>query len=120
MFNEFFNKGRNSKKAGEIIYKNEKPKDSETIKMRVRIEGLVQGVGFRYTTKHVADQIGISGIVKNENDGSVYVEALGSSDLIDQFIEELAKGPSPSAHVDKVTVEFDDSIPDYKGFGQRH
>lgn len=45
-----------------------------TIKMNA--SGRVQGVGFRYMTKMVADQIGIGGIVCNQNDGSVYIEAM--------------------------------------------
>lgn len=120
IFKDFFNSGRENKKPSEIEYRNDKPENVETIKIKAQVYGVVQGVGFRYTTKHLADQLGVSGIVRNESDGSVYVEALASDNQIEQFIEELAKGPSPSAVVDKVVIEYDDSITDYEGFGERH
>lgn len=120
IFKDFFNSGRENKKPSEIEYRNDKPENTETIKIKAQVYGVVQGVGFRYTTKHLADQLGVNGIVRNENDGSVYVEALASDNQIEQFIEELAKGPSPSAVVDKVVIEYDDSITDYEGFGERH
>lgn len=120
IFKDFFNSGRENKKPSEIEYRNDKPENTETIKIKAQVYGVVQGVGFRYTTKHLADQLGVNGIVRNENDGSVYVEALASENQIEQFIEELAKGPSPSAVVDKVVIEYDDSITDYEGFGERH
>lgn len=120
IFKDFFKSGRENKNPSEIEYRNDKPENTETIKIKAQVYGVVQGVGFRYTTKHLADQLGINGIVRNENDGSVYVEALASDNQIEQFIEELAKGPSPSAVVDKVVIEYDDSITDYEGFGERH
>ena len=92
----------------------------EVIKFKANIYGQVQGVGFRYTTVHLAKKINVNGIVKNENDGSVYVEAVGEKDTINLFIEELAKGPSPSASVDKIEITYDSSIQDYKGFSERH
>src|SRR5690625_2926493 len=120
IFKDFFNSRPDDKKPSEIKYQNEKPENKEPIKIKAQVYGVVQGVGFRYTTKHLADQLQVSGIVRNENDGSVYVEALGSESQIDNFINELAKGPSPSATVDKVRVEYDNSITNYNGFGIRH
>lgn len=38
-------------------------------KLRMNVQGRVQGVGFRYMTKMVADQLGVTGSVKNEDDG---------------------------------------------------
>ena len=38
-------------------------------KIRIQVQGRVQGVGFRYTTKLLADRMGIQGSVKNESDG---------------------------------------------------
>ncbi len=43
----------------------------------LEVHGIVQGVGFRYMTKILADQIGVTGKVLNKNDGSVYIEAQG-------------------------------------------
>lgn len=120
IFNSFFNKDRDNRTTGEIIYKNEKPENTDQIKFKANIYGHVQGVGFRYTTTHLAKQMGVDGFVRNEDDGSVYVEASGEEDIIKHFIEELAKGPSPSAEVDKIEIIYDSSIKDYNGFGESH
>lgn len=120
IFNQFFNKDKNERILGKIIYTNEQPENDQVIKFKANIYGQVQGVGFRYTTVHLAKKINVNGIVKNENDGSVYVEAVGEKDIINLFIEELAKGPSPSASVDKIEITYDSSIQDYKGFSERH
>ena len=120
IFRDFFNSRQEDKEPSEITYQNEKLENKDPIKIKAQVYGVVQGVGFRYTTKHLADQLKVSGIVRNESDGSVDIEALRSAPQIKQFIEELAKGPSPSASVDQVVVEYDDSIPDYEGFGERH
>lgn len=42
---------------------------------KIIVFGTVQGVGFRYTTKAIADNMGIKGIVRNQSDGTVYIEA---------------------------------------------
>lgn len=74
-------------------------------KVSIRVAGLVQGVGFRFSTKLVADQIGVYGIVRNDSDGSVYIEANGAPEKIDLFIEKIRNSPSPSGHVDSIIVE---------------
>lgn len=122
IFRDFFNLDNDKRKLGQIEYKNVKPAPAagDYLKLKANIYGRVQGVGFRFTTKHLADQLGVSGIVRNESDGSVYAEAVGSTEQLEEFIAGLAKGPSPNAIVDKVIIEYDDSIPDYKGFGERY
>ncbi|MHA4894254.1 acylphosphatase [Pedobacter sp. PWIIR3] len=63
------------------------------IHLDIRITGNVQGVTFRETTKYVADQSGIRGLVRNEMDGSVYIEAEGEQWELDSFIEWCNDGP---------------------------
>src|SRR5699024_12550437 len=99
IFRDFFNSRQEDKEPSEIKYQNEKPKNKDPIKIKAKVYGEVQGVGFRYTTKHLADQLKVSGVVRNEQDGSVYVEAVGSEQQMNQFVEELAKGASQSASV---------------------
>lgn len=120
IFDSFFNKDKENREPSEIEYKNEKPENGDVIKIKAQIFGQVQGVGFRYTTTELAKQLGVNGIVRNENDGSVYIEALGDNEQIDEFITELAKGPTPSANVKQVVIEYDSSITNYNGFGERH
>lgn len=46
------------------------------------VYGRVQGVGFRYTTQHEAQRLGLTGYAKNMDDGSVEVVACGESDRV--------------------------------------
>lgn len=57
------------------------------------VNGRVQGVGFRYFVKQTAQKYGITGSVKNERDGSVYISADGESENLDLFVEACRKGP---------------------------
>lgn len=77
----------------------------------IAVYGTVQGVGFRWATRARARLLGVSGFVRNEIDGSVYIEAEGAAAGIDQFIAWCRKGP-PGAIVDRAEV----SEGDVKGF----
>ena len=59
----------------------------------IRINGRVQGVGFRYSARNMANAFGIKGFVKNEYDGSVYIEAEGEEENLRRFIRWCRKGP---------------------------
>lgn len=115
-FDQFFKNKPNDKKAP-IHYQNEQPPKMDPVKIKAYIFGQVQGVGFRYTTEMLAEKVDVNGIVENEADGSVYVEAVGSQENIEKFLEGLAVGPSPSAYVERVEVTYDDGIKDYTSFG---
>lgn len=58
--------------------------------------GRVQGVGFRFFTLQEAKQIGVTGYVRNREDGSVAVVAQGSEAQIQQLRLWLSKGPRTS------------------------
>ena len=62
----------------------------------IRISGKVQGVFFRASAKDKADELNLSGFVRNEPDGSVYIEAEGEQEKLDQFIAWCRKGPRMS------------------------
>ena len=72
--------------------------------VKMRIEGIVQGVGFRYYTYKVAKRYGVKGYVRNMPDGSVEVVAEGEESAMEKFLQEVARGPS-SAVVTNVIVE---------------
>jgi acylphosphatase len=58
------------------------------------ISGRVQGVGFRYFARQKAQELQISGWVKNTPDGKIEIEAEGDSHNLDAFIEWMRIGPS--------------------------
>lgn len=67
-----------------------------------RVSGRVQGVGFRWWTARTAKQLGVTGRVRNEADGSVIVQAWGEEDRLAELGRILSAGP-PGARVDGVT-----------------
>jgi acylphosphatase len=71
--------------------------------INIKITGKVQGVSFRAVTKMVADQMGVRGMIRNEKDGSVYVEAEGDDVLLEVFLEWCHDG-TDRAVVEKVEV----------------
>lgn len=63
-----------------------------------RVTGTVQGVGFRWWTRNLADRNDLRGTVRNASDGSVEIEVLGDAPVLDNFETQLRVGP-PSARV---------------------
>lgn len=59
------------------------------IRKRIVFHGRVQGVGFRYTAKHMARSLGLTGWVMNEYDGTVVMEVQGREPMIFKLMEGL-------------------------------
>jgi len=84
------------------------------IHLNIKIKGLVQGVFFRSATKEKAQELNINGFVRNESDGSVYIEAEGEKQQIDIFLNWCNSGPS-SVKVE--TIDFSESdLKNYDSF----
>lgn len=66
---------------------------SAKIARSYRVRGQVQGVGFRYFVEHSATAIGVSGWVRNDDDGSVEVYAVGTRAQLAELAGLLWKGP---------------------------
>ncbi len=62
------------------------------IRKHLVFHGRVQGVGFRYTAKHLADSLGLTGWVRNEYDGTVQMEVQGREAMIYKLMEGLNRG----------------------------
>jgi acylphosphatase len=58
-----------------------------------RVHGRVQGVGFRYFVEHSATALGLAGWVRNSDDGSVEVYALGTANQLSDLAGLLWQGP---------------------------
>ncbi len=72
--------------------------------LAIRVEGGVQGVGFRWAARTQASVAGVSGFVRNEDDGSVYMEVEGSDSDLEHFVAWCRRGP-PSGWVDAIHIE---------------
>lgn len=71
---------------------------------RYRVQGLVQGVGFRWFVREAARALNLHGWVRNEPGGDVLVEVGGSVAAVDRLVERLAEGP-PLSQVVAVQAE---------------
>jgi len=58
-----------------------------------RVRGRVQGVGFRYFVDQAARALGVRGWVRNDDDGSVEVYAVGTPGQLSELSGHLRKGP---------------------------
>ena len=69
-------------------------------------EGHVQGVGFRYFVKEKAEDLSLTGWVRNRYDGSVELLTEGEQDRLQLLLEALYVGPSRSV-VTNIKLEWD-------------
>lgn len=81
--------------------------DEKVLHKKITLSGRVQGVAFRKYAYQAAKKFKISGFVKNLDNGSVYLEAEGQKDQIEQLIKWCHQG-SPFSKVEKVEVKDGD------------
>ncbi len=86
-----------------------------TVAAHIIVKGLVQGVGFRYFVARQAARFGLSGFVKNLNNGDVEIVAEGERGSVELLIKEVKVGPR-SAHVSDCFIEWTESADVHKGF----
>jgi hydrogenase maturation protein HypF len=75
--------------------------EQTTIRQRLRVTGVVQGVGFRPTVYQLATSLDLGGFVGNDSAG-VFIELEGRLTAIDEFVLRLQDDPPPLAHIDSV------------------
>jgi hydrogenase maturation protein HypF len=69
----------------------------------VRVEGLVQGVGFRFFVQALASRLGLAGLAGNDVD-SVFAEVEGSAPAIRAFLAAVERDAPPLARIDRIVV----------------
>lgn len=75
------------------------------MKAEVTVQGVVQGVGYRFFVLNQARLYDVKGYVKNMPDGTVQVVAEGDKGIVKDFVERLRIGPL-SAHVTGIDVKW--------------
>jgi len=73
------------------------------VRTAVRVEGIVQGVGFRPFVYTLATGLGLTGFVGNDADG-VFVEVEGQQDAVRTFLLALERDAPPLARIDRVVA----------------
>jgi hydrogenase maturation protein HypF len=76
---------------------------SQRIRTAVRVEGIVQGVGFRPFVYSLATRLGLGGLVGNDSDG-VFAEVEGPPAAVATFLESLAAEAPPLARIERITT----------------
>jgi hydrogenase maturation protein HypF len=76
---------------------------SDQVRQRITVTGVVQGVGFRPFVHRIATELGLAGFVGNDS-GAVFVEVQGSVARIDEFGRRLRTKAPPLARINAVSV----------------
>ncbi|TDT46044.1 acylphosphatase [Fonticella tunisiensis] len=85
------------------------------VRYHIIVHGRVQGVGFRYHVQLHAGYNGITGWVRNNEDGTVEVDAEGEEKNMDKFIAAVKKG-NHFSKIDFVDIEKIDRLEGYRNF----
>lgn len=83
----------------------------------VYYSGRVQGVGFRYTTRRIAEGFAVCGFVKNLADGRVQTVVEGEPAEIDRFLEAVAK--AMAGYVRDTQTQAGDATGEFADFDVR-
>lgn len=87
----------------------------ENIRVRLFIQGRVQGVWFRDSTRQEALRLGVTGWVRNAPDGRVEVLAEGPAEKVRMLIDWCHQGP-PLARVDRVQELLEEWNGEFESF----
>lgn len=77
------------------------PVELEQIAERIRVRGIVQGVGFRPTVWRIANELDVRGTVMNDNEG-VLINAWGSAELLDTLVARIRSEAPPLARIEAI------------------
>ncbi len=92
--------------------------EQQVQRLHAIVEGMVQGVGFRYFVVDNARLLGLTGWVRNRWDGSVEVLAEGDRARLEVLLDALHQGPR-SARVSQVRVEWQTARQEFSSFNIR-
>jgi acylphosphatase len=92
--------------------------ENDTCQIHIVVEGRVQGVGFRYFVLERAQELGLTGWVRNTYEGHVEVLAEGKKPVLDKFLELCRRGPR-AAYVTGIDFEWGTSTGELSAFSVR-
>jgi acylphosphatase len=89
------------------------------ISARIRVEGRVQGVGYRAFTVDTARSMGLGGWVRNRPDGSVEALLEGEEQQVEHAINACRTGP-PRACVEHISIVINKNEEGFRSFDIRY
>lgn len=84
-------------------------------RLRILVDGRVQGVGYRHGVLLEATRLGLSGWVRNLSDGRVEAEVDGDRAVLEQLLEWCRRGPA-LARVTAVAEAWGEATGEYSSF----
>ncbi|MFN0158245.1 MAG: acylphosphatase [Bacteroidota bacterium] len=84
-------------------------------RVHIVVEGVVQGVGFRWFVARHAESLELKGYTKNLPNGNVQIEAQGDRSPVEELIKQVKIGPR-SAHVANLTLEWKEPTKEFTTF----
>jgi acylphosphatase len=91
----------------------------EKVRLQAIVHGRVQGVNFRYYTQLRAQELGVTGYVRNKWDRTVEVVAEGEREAVEKLLEFIKVGPR-GALVRRVDRQWQDPTGQFKYFEVRY
>ena len=88
---------------------------SKKERLHVYFSGMVQGVGFRFTIRRIAEQYEVTGFVKNLPDGCVKVVAEGDREVVESFMNAICNS-TLCDYIRNVEKEWEPATEEYKEF----
>jgi len=84
-------------------------------RLHLVVSGIVQGVGFRWYTQKIAKSLGLTGWVRNLQNGNVEIVIEGKNDIIEMFISELKSGylGRNISGIEKIEKEYKGEFSDF-------
>ena len=87
----------------------------DRVRLAARVQGDVQGVGYRFFAQRQASALGLCGYTRNLHDGSVEVVAEGARAALNRYLDALRRGPS-AAVVSEVETTWGAATGEFSGF----
>jgi acylphosphatase len=89
------------------------------ISLQVFYEGRVQGVGFRFTVRHIAKGFDVTGWVRNLPDGRVELQVIGDEEEVRAFLDHIAQSELHSLIREQTENNLNEPVV-ARGFEIRH
>jgi hydrogenase maturation protein HypF len=90
-------------------------RSQKTARARIRVTGIVQGVGFRPFIYSLASRFGLTGHVLNDSHG-VLIEVQGDPTTVESFAREIRPEAPPLSSVEEVDLDWIEEVPGERGF----
>jgi acylphosphatase len=76
-------------------------------RVRILVDGRLQGANFRYHTQQQAQKLGLAGFVRNLSDGRIEIDAQGDDESIEQLLVWCQEGPQ-STNLKSILFRYDE------------